>query len=315
MSQMVTDLVWLVQIFENLLFQRPYSNSFQQPGFKQQMFAVCLRIGTALTYQPRTCSPICAPEAHFKNVEHIGLFLEHIGHFVEHIGLFWEYVGLFSKWTGLFSEIILPPHLKCNWSDCVKYFEHFSECIWLFLGNIGLFLGNIGLFLRKYRALFRKYRALFRKYRALFMQYRALFRKYRALFRTYRTLFRTYRALFRVLGALFRVFGLSWEYIGLFLEFIQHTGSTPLAPPPNTLLHTATHCNTLLHTASHYKHIAAHYITLQHTTTHTETQCNTLDLPTHHAQPPYTARHCYGVATVSRIDKITGLFCRICSLV
>jgi len=52
---------------------KQFSNN---PDLNSKTFAVWLRIGTALTYLPRICSPICAREAHLKNVEHIGLFLE-----------------------------------------------------------------------------------------------------------------------------------------------------------------------------------------------------------------------------------------------
>ena len=58
----------------------------------------------------------------------------------------------------------------------------------------------------------------------------------------------------------------------------------------NTLQHTATHCNTL-------QHIATHWYTLQRTAAH----CNTLQ---------HTAPH-YGVAMISRLLKIIGLFCKI----
>ena len=60
---------------------------------------------------------------------------------------------------------------------------------------------------------------------------------------------------------------------------------------------TATHCNTLQHTATHCN-------TLQHTATY----CNILP------SIPKQAREGYGVAIVSRLQKIIGLFCRISSL-
>jgi len=72
----------------------------------------------------------------------------------------------------------------------------------------------------------------------------------------------------------------------------------PTATHCNTLQHTATHCNTLQHTATHCN-------TLQHTATHS----NKLIGVCLFAPPPS-----YGVAIFSRIDKITGLFCRIASL-
>jgi len=67
----------------------------------------------------------------------------------------------------------------------------------------------------------------------------------------------------------------------------------------NMLQHPATHCNILQHPATHCDtlyHTATHYTTLQHTTPH----CNT--------PPGGVAR--YGVASISRLLKITGLFCK-----
>jgi len=63
----------------------------------------------------------------------------------------------------------------------------------------------------------------------------------------------------------------------------------------NTLQHTATHCDKLRHTARDCD-------TLQHTVAH----CNT---PNHTFENVY-----YGVATISRLLKILGLFCRTSSL-
>ena len=86
----------------------------------------------------------------------------------------------------------------------------------------------------------------------------------------------------------------------------------------NTLQHTATHCNTLQHTATHcntlkqlvyasqlsaqLRQTAKHWNTLQHTASHA-TDCQTL-------QHTATGWHCYGVATISRLLKIIGLFWR-----
>ena len=77
-----------------------------------------------------------------------------------------------------------------------------------------------------------------------------------------------------------------------------------------TLQHTATHCNTLQHTATHCN-------TLQHTVTH----CNThtysavihCDTYTHSASSRSSSSVIfsgYGVATISRLLKIIGLFCK-----
>jgi len=61
----------------------------------------------------------------------------------------------------------------------------------------------------------------------------------------------------------------------------------------NALQHTAIHCNTLQLTATHCNSLLTHCNTLQHTRV---SSC--VDI------------HVYGVASVSRIDKITGLFCK-----
>ena len=76
----------------------------------------------------------------------------------------------------------------------------------------------------------------------------------------------------------------------------------------NTLQHTTTHCNTLQHTATHYntlQHTAAHCNTLQHTAL-LDFMCVrervlffVWRLPTSN-----------GVATISRLLKIIGLFCK-----
>ena len=71
------------------------------------------------------------------------------------------------------------------------------------------------------------------------------------------------------------------------------------------LQHTATHCNTLQHTATHCN-------TLQHTATH----CNTLcicDIMLCVYMTSWMSRvapQTYGVATISRLLKIIGLFCK-----
>ena len=70
--------------------------------------------------------------------------------------------------------------------------------------------------------------------------------------------------------------------------------STP-ATLCSTLQHIAAHCSTQQHTAAHCSTLQhTHCSTLQHTATH----CNTL------RYPPLA----YGMATVSRINKIIGLF-------
>jgi len=78
----------------------------------------------------------------------------------------------------------------------------------------------------------------------------------------------------------------------------------------NTLQHTATHCNTLQHTATHCNALqqsATHRNTRQQSATqhHTATHCSTLKSPCLD-----DVRWQYGVALVSRIDTIIGLFCK-----
>ena len=89
------------------------------------------------------------------------------------------------------------------------------------------------------------------------------------------------------------------------------------------LHHIATHCNTLQHIAIHcntLQHIATHCNTLQHIATF----CNTLQHivycrlniflePVKSPNLVYYSPY-YGVATVSRLLKNMGLFCRISSL-
>jgi len=110
---------------------------------------------------------------------------------------------------------------------------------------------------------------------------------------------------------------------------LQHT-----APRCNTLQNTTIHCNTLQHTSGdkwwvvlqcvavccivfhqwrqggttdQALWVATHCNTLQHTTP----RCNTLHHTAVHCNSlRYTATH-YGVATISRLLKIIGLFCRI----
>ena len=106
---------------------------------------------------------------------------------------------------------------------------------------------------------------------------------------------------------------------------LQHT-----ATQSNTLHHTATHCTTLQHTATHCN-------TLQHTATHpfdtssrkrrrTPTYDTNLCVVSSQVVVKWhdaiatrlrrgkghqlTSQRCYGVASVSRIDKIIGLFCK-----
>jgi len=88
----------------------------------------------------------------------------------------------------------------------------------------------------------------------------------------------------------------------------------------NTLQHAATHCNTLQHTATHCRTLQDTAKTLPQT--QTAAHCNTLQ---------HTATHCnrsigksvslsrsslslYGVATINRLLKSVGLFCKIQSL-
>jgi len=73
-------------------------------------------------------------------------------------------------------------------------------------------------------------------------------------------------------------------------------------PPPLPVRTTVTHFNALQRIATHHntlQHTATHCNTMQHTATH----CNTL-------QYNKTEASWYGVALVSRIDKIIGLFCK-----
>ena len=71
--------------------------------------------------------------------------------------------------------------------------------------------------------------------------------------------------------------------------------STPQHIPthPNTLWHNTAQSNTPQHTPRP-RHTPTHHKTLQHT----------------HMLPPSSCQEGYGVALVSRIDKITGLFCK-----
>jgi len=106
----------------------------------------------------------------------------------------------------------------------------------------------------------------------------------------------------------------------------------------NVLQHTAIHCDTLQYTATHCKYTAthcsalqytaAHCETLRHTATHCDTlrhtaiHCDTLQRTATHCNAlQHTATHCntlllrwVWVATISRLLKILGLFCRIESL-
>jgi len=109
---------------------------------------------------------------------------------------------------------------------------------------------------------------------------------------------------------------------------LQHT-----AAHCNALQRTATHCNALQRAATHVQtehsreHLlvaaATHCNALQHNATH----CNALQrTATHCNAPQHTATHCntlqhmckpntlenilHGVATISRLLKIIGLFCK-----
>ena len=79
----------------------------------------------------------------------------------------------------------------------------------------------------------------------------------------------------------------------------------------NALQHTAKQCHALPHTATHC-HTLPRTATDCHALLHTTTHCNTL---LHTATHCYTLQHTcafhYGVATVSRIDSIIGLFCKV----
>ena len=95
----------------------------------------------------------------------------------------------------------------------------------------------------------------------------------------------------------------------------------------NTLQHTATHCNTLQHTATHCSTLLStatlhrfYTVVLQvrcNTLQRTATQCNTLQHTTIHCNTPHVVvlknQHIvlsYGVAKISRLLKIIGLFCK-----
>ena len=93
----------------------------------------------------------------------------------------------------------------------------------------------------------------------------------------------------------------------------------------NTLQHTATHCNVLQHTATPYnvpQHTATHCNTLQHTTRHRNDATTTCaaemgfiwDAWNRENVSMHLATLGYRVATISRLLKIVGLFCRISSL-
>jgi len=77
----------------------------------------------------------------------------------------------------------------------------------------------------------------------------------------------------------------------------------------------ATHCNTLASRPNEGR-----VVTQVSTHSHTHTHCNTLQHTTAHYNTLYLSDHQgdslrgYGVATVSRIYKFIGLFCRILSL-
>jgi len=75
-----------------------------------------------------------------------------------------------------------------------------------------------------------------------------------------------------------------------------------LSPPHSNTPHAATHCNTLQHTATHCNTLHS----LQHTTslsrTHKHNTQNLFSILTQHKD--------YGVATISRLLKIVGFFCK-----
>jgi len=93
-----------------------------------------------------------------------------------------------------------------------------------------------------------------------------------------------------------------------------------------TLHHTATHCNIRQCTATHcnaLRRTATHCNTLRHTATHCNTLRSGVDTlsfaiirPFSPSPPPPThtrnrqSYRCYGVATISRLLQIIGLFCK-----
>ena len=117
--------------------------------------------------------------------------------------------------------------------------------------------------------------------------YRAFFRKYWALFLLNR----------KFVGGNIGFFGgnvrLVFKDIGLVCGRVS-------ARPT----HTATHCNTL-HLTSSLCSTLQHTTTRCHTLQHAATRCNTLQ--------PTATRYIslyYGLATISRLLKIIGLFCK-----
>ena len=129
------------------------------------------------------------------------------------------------------------------------------------------------------------------------------------------------------------------RFVGSLKEILQHTTTHC-----NTLQHTARHCSTLQHTAAHcstlqptatdfntLQHTATHYNTLQHTATHCHMGCeymccqrfmSSLRFAVSFTKEPYKYRSlvrkslksqvgAYGVAMISRLLKMIGLFCRI----
>jgi len=112
-------------------------------------------------------------------------------------------------------------------------------------------------------------------------------------------------------------------------SFMFDESNFPWNAHPTHELHTATHCNTLQHTATRcntLQHTATHCNTLQHTATHWTTPIQHMSYSASvwfliykcaksenirnisHRGTPGPAWMCYGVALVSRIDKIIGLF-------
>jgi len=96
--------------------------------------------------------------------------------------------------------------------------------------------------------------------------------------------------------------------VGIYCNTLQHTAADMYC---NTLQHTATHDNTRQHTASHDKtlhhteHTVTHSNTVQHTLQHTRqhTPQRRFD-----ADVEWSKR--YGVASISRLLKTIGLFCK-----
>jgi len=112
------------------------------------------------------------------------------------------------------------------------------------------------------------------------------------------------------------VAGIEWKYV----PFTDNDDCVSLIQVSYTHTHTRTHTNT--HTRTHtHTHMHSHMhsrvtsVTYMHTYFHTHTH---IHIHTHTHTHAYTHKHAcirdwYGVATISRLLKIIGLFCRISS--